>query len=101
MITIPTKEQNPNGLHQKYYIQKLDGYEVVGRDFFEQPIIEPNYKPVDENAEYFVLRLDENGSDKNHIEACRKAVIMYAVNIEPYLPELAKDLIERYGRIKL
>ena len=76
---IPTREENPNGLHLRYIVNKTDG------------------QPVDEDAEYFVLRLDKNGSDPKHIEACRKAIITYAVTIEPHLPELSKDLIERYS----
>ena len=76
---IPTREENPKGLHLRYIVSKTDG------------------QPVDEEAEYFVLRLDKNGNDPKHIEACRKAIITYAVTIEPHLPELAKDLIERYS----
>jgi hypothetical protein len=76
---IPTREENPNGLHLRYIVSKTDG------------------QPVDDDAEYFVLRLDKNGSDPKHIEACRKAIITYAVVIETHLPELAKDLIERYS----
>ncbi len=78
---IPTKEQNPEGLHQKYVVSKTNG------------------KPVDETAEYFVLRLDWNGNHK-HIEACRKAVLKYAEEIKDYLPKLSKDLIDRYGELK-
>jgi hypothetical protein len=76
---IPKKSDNPKGLHQRYHISKSNG------------------KPVDPKAEYFVLRIDENGKDPKHIEACRKAVITYAENIRECLPELADDLIERYG----
>lgn len=75
---IPTKEQNEKGLYQKYNISRTDG------------------KPIDPENEYFILKVAGKG-DPNHIEACRKAVVSYAVNIEPYLPELAKDLIDRYG----
>ena len=79
MKNIPTITENPKGLHRKYIISKMNG------------------DPVDENAEYFVLRLDENGGDSKHIEACRKAIITYAESIQDHLPELSKDLIERYG----
>lgn len=65
------------GLINKYVIAKTDG------------------SPVDPNAEYFVLRLDE-GCEPNHRNACRSAIAAYARAIEGYLPQLAKDLNERY-----
>jgi hypothetical protein len=74
-----TQEENPNGLHNRYYVSKVNG------------------EKVDENAEYFILRLDEYGSDINHIKACRKAIITYANEIKEHLPILSSDLIERYG----
>lgn len=76
---IPTQEQNPKGLHQRYVVSKTSG------------------EPVDETAEYFILRLDLGGSDSKHINACRKAVLTYANEIKEHLPELSKDLIDRYG----
>jgi hypothetical protein len=45
--------------------------------------------------EGFVLRLDEGG-DSKHVEACRKAVLTYAEEIKDYLPQLSKDLFDRY-----
>lgn len=89
---IPTKEENPNGLHAKYVIRKV------------VPIknIKPNGKrfrniAVDKDAEYFILRLDYNGKDNFHAWACREAVLHYAKIISSHLPELSKDIIERYG----
>ena len=79
MKTIPTREENPKGLHQRYIVTKTDG------------------EPIDENAEYFILRVDKNGSDPRHIAACRKAVLCYANEIKNHLPELSKDLIDRYS----
>ena len=73
------KTENPAGLHRRYFVQKADG------------------SPVSPEAEYFVLRLDSNGSDPAHIAACRKAVMTYADEIEPHLPRLAEDLRERYA----
>lgn len=73
---IPTKEQNPNGLHAKYQISKANG------------------DPVDPKAEYFILRLDENSP---HSVACRQALAAYADAIEATLPDLASDLRARYG----
>jgi hypothetical protein len=99
MKIIPTHKENPKGLHQRYYIQKIvpNEIEIMGVKLGDS---ENPYRviPCDDNAEYFVLRLDEKGSDKNHIEACRKAVLTYAKNIAPFIPELAKDLIERYSK---
>lgn len=89
---IPTIEENPKGLHQRFAIRK-----VIGK-------VETNFghgyklktKKVDPDAEYFVLRLDMNGKDPNHIAACRKAIHAYAEVIKWTIPELAKDLLERY-----
>jgi len=92
MNTIPTKAENPNGLHKRYFVAKL----IQGIDYSKHQL-EDCILPVDEDAEYFVLRLDKNGSDPKHIQACRKAILTYAKNIAPFIPELAKDLIERYG----
>lgn len=76
---IPTEEENPNGLHGRYIVEKVNG------------------EPIDENAEYFILRLDKNGNDPKHIAACRKAIMTYAEEIKDHLPKLSKDLIERYS----
>lgn len=75
--TIPPYAENQKGLHQRYKISKLWG-------------------KTDPKAEYFVLRLDLNGSDSNHILACRKAIQTYADAIESTIPQLAKDLRKRY-----
>lgn len=91
MRNIPLKEENPKGLHRRFVIRKIVGWRKRLNKYTAIT------KAVDENAEYFVLRLDKNGSDPKHIEACRRAIITYAVTIEPHLPDLAKDLILRYG----
>ena len=67
------------GLYKKYNIYKNDG------------------RPVDRDAEYFVLRLDSLGNDPIHVEASRKAVLVYADEIKDYLPELSNELKEKYG----
>ncbi len=92
MNNLKSQTENPKGLHKRYYIQKI----VINpdRDIDSSETI---LKPVDENAEYFVLRLDKNGSDQIHIEACRKAVLAYAEAIKSHLPELSEDLIKCYG----
>lgn len=77
-MKLPTQEENPKGLHGRYIIDKVNG------------------EPMDDRAEYFILRLDEFGNDPIHIAACLKAVTTYAKEIYPYLPQLAEDLIERY-----
>lgn len=82
MANIPTKKQNPKGLHQRYFIQKVSDF--------------GNAIPIDQGSEYFVMRLDEGGKDPEHIKACRIGVHAYADAIEHHLPELAKDLRERY-----
>lgn len=97
MKNIPTQKDNPKGLHQRYYIQKVDGY-TLSYDFFGNPIHHPSFKDVDPEAEYFVMRLDSGGKDRKHIAACRKAVLTYAEEIKDHLPELSKDLIERYSQ---
>jgi hypothetical protein len=79
---IPTRKENPKGLHQRYHIQKISEF--------------GNVIPIDREAEYFVMRLDEGGSDINHIRACRIGIHAYADAIEPFIPDLALDLRERY-----
>ncbi|MBL7942466.1 MAG: hypothetical protein JNM00_06855 [Flavobacteriales bacterium] len=61
---------------------------------------EPIWEPVDKDAEYFVMRLDTGGKDINHIKACRIGIHAYADAIEPHLPELARDLRERYPLVQ-
>ena len=95
MNKIPTQIENQNGLHQKYYIRKIVKFQPT---FMGDPIGEETleYQDVDDDAEYFVMRLDTGGSDLKHIAACRIGIHAYAEAIKNHLPELAKDLIERY-----
>jgi hypothetical protein len=79
-MKIPSQADNPTGLHQRYIVAKASG------------------EQVDPRAEYFVLRVDEHGDDHRHINACRKAVLMYATEIEHYLPQLAAELYARYNQ---
>lgn len=72
-------ELRTQGLMPRYTILKADG------------------SPVDPDAEYFVLRLDDGGSDKIHIGACRDAVLLYAMMVQDHLPVLSKELFEKYG----
>src|SRR6185503_3497879 len=96
---IPVKEDNPNGLHKRYHIQKYVGKEFIGNNFFGEPEYKPILEDVDEGSEYFVMRLDVGGSDLLHVRACRIGVNAYADAIQKHLPELAKDLKERYPLI--
>ena len=107
---IPTQIENPNGLHGKYYIQKIvptteeeqkrQADKILNRmggGKYPVDVDLLKIEPCDPKAEYFVLRLDEHSSDKNHLAACRKAIITYANEIAPFLPQLSKDLLERYS----
>ena len=73
-------EETPDGLYGKYRIQRTDG------------------KKIDPENEYFVLKLKGKG-DKKHMEACRKAILVYAEEIYKDLPELANSIFVRYGNI--
>lgn len=66
------------GLEVKYNVSKIDG-------------------TVDENASYFVLRLDDCCENKKHQEACLDAVITYARAIRDTNKELHDDLMNLYG----
>lgn len=86
-----------DGLINKYKIQKWipnPNYNPNGqwRHHREEYILQE----VDETNEYFVLRLDDNCKDKIHLEACRKAVLIYAEEIKNHLPKLSEDIINRY-----
>lgn len=65
------------GLYKKYIVTKSNGEE-------------------NDNEEYFVLRLDNNCSDKIHLEACKKALRTYAEEIKNHIPELSEDLFKIY-----
>lgn len=70
MSAIPSKRDNPSGLHQRYVVTKADG------------------EPIDPMATYFVLRLDHFGRDGEHVAACRAAARAYAYHVES-IPRLA------------
>lgn len=65
------------GRYRKYRVTKADG------------------SPTDPNADYFVLRLDE---DNPWGHACREAVIGLARNLRDEFPQLTSDLLTRYGK---
>jgi hypothetical protein len=85
--SIPTREQNPEGLHQRYRVFKI----VPGASTLQ---------PIDHGAEYFPLRLDSGGKDPDHIKACRIAIHAYAKAIAHKFPLLAKELKSRYPLLK-
>lgn len=91
--TIPEQHENPNGLHGRYFIQK-----IVPNPKWEPGRGGPRYfkVPTEQDSEYFIMRLDSGGSDPEHIKACRIGVNAYADAIEHHLPQLAKDLRGRY-----
>jgi hypothetical protein len=93
---LPTQSKNPKGLHQRYYVAKIIDWQYIGDNFLGSPMYKPVLEDVDDEAEYFVMRVDEGGSDLKHIAACRIGVHAYANAIEAHLPDLAKDLRERY-----
>jgi hypothetical protein len=83
---LPTSQDNPTGLHQRYNITKVDG------------------GPVDPDAMYFVLRIDGNASadDPAHIAACQLAALTYCKCAEehPHLAKMAAELRELVYRYR-
>lgn len=71
---LPTQEQHPNGLHQRYRVSKADG------------------TPCDPQAMYFVLRIDPHGDDHGHVVACQRAARTYCENAPPHMRQVAADL---------
>lgn len=59
-------------------------------------ITHTNGKPMNLNAQYFVLRLDNYCTDEHHLEACRAAAKVYAAYVEdvPHLRQIGVDLLE-------
>jgi hypothetical protein len=86
MKDIPTIEENPTGLNQRYTVTKNNG------------------EPVDPFAVYFVLRLDSGGRDWAHIGACREAARAYIrqARLEEdgsHLHKLANELEDLLDRL--
>ena len=59
-MKVPSIEENPKGFHRRYIVSKANG------------------EPVDPDAIYFVLRVDNGGDDSLHICACQSALRTYA-----------------------
>lgn len=75
MTTTPTNKDS--GLQFRYHVTKANG-------------------DTNPNAKYFVLRLDNECKDPEHLRACRAAVLKYADEIEHHLPQLAEDIRTYY-----
>lgn len=80
--TIPSQQENPNGLHQRYSVKKADG------------------TPTDPNAVYFVLRLDNFGHDPQHVRACRKAARTFAEFAPQHMRKVADELHTLLDRLE-
>jgi hypothetical protein len=90
------EEDKKRGLYPKYYVQK--NVEVLNDQCVHCeerkdtcltcPKTHIEQKPVDENAEYFVLRIDKD------VHA-RKAALAYADSVEIENPALANDVRNR------
>ena len=52
------------------------------------------------NADFFLLRLDDETPDKIHLKASRAAIIAYAKEIAERSPALAKHLLNEYSVIQ-
>jgi hypothetical protein len=65
MKTIPAKQHNPQGLHKRYEVKRLPDPDEPHRD-------------SDDKAVYFVLRVDHDGDDRDHIRACWAAALEFA-----------------------
>lgn len=83
---LPLSFQNPNGLHSKFALQKIIGH-IKNKPIFT------DIKP---GEEYFVLRLDDECMNREHLRACKLAIIAYANEIEKTLPKVATEIRERY-----
>ena len=63
------------GLYNRYQIAKTSG------------------RPIDPKAKYFVMRYDNDGDDKIHIQACQLAIRVYAYAIKGHLDQLSENLL--------
>lgn len=79
---IPSRKDNPDGLHQRYAVCKIND--------------DGTLQPPDQDAVYIVLRLDKKGDDPIWTKSCRSAVKWLAgqLRIEGHNLNLVKDLYE-------
>ena len=83
----PTKAENPAGLHQRYKVERTDG------------------TPIDPNAVFFVLRLDNGGKSSLHASAGRAAAkewarVVIEDDINGDLLKVAMDLFDLIERLE-
>lgn len=78
IVAINSIDNKNKGLYNKYMISKANGI------------------PTDKNAEYFVLRLDEE-CEPQHREACLEAINIYADKIKNTYPKLSEDIKRKYA----
>ena len=79
MSNLPSRDDNPDGLHQRYCLTKANG------------------RPCEPGSKYFVLRLDECGRDKAHIAACRMAARTYIRCVPKHMRKVAEELADWAG----
>lgn len=85
---LPNALDKPNGLHIKYFMQRIVGYTTKRK---------PIYVDIQQGEEFFVLRLDEGCKDKNHLAACKVAAKAYMDYMLKINSELVTDMKKRYG----
>lgn len=76
-LQLPSIADNPDGLHQRYAVTKIDGVD-------------------DPRAIYIVLRVDKYGDDQEWLGACRAACAVLASILRPIarLRKLSNDLLK-------
>lgn len=86
--TIPGCHQNNDGLYQRYDVKKR----YPTKDGEDSP-----------KAMYFVLRLDAEGDDKEHIEACQAAALEFArrTNNRQLAEDLIRIVAEQAGLLRI
>ena len=72
-----TLQPEKEGLKLKYLLTKIDG------------------SPVDPDGDYFIIKL--NSKTRWHREASIKAILAYAESAKNDAPQLAADIIAKYG----
>ena len=93
---IPSNEISPPA-PEREACSSLKGTGLIGKFI----VMHSDGHPVDPEAEYFVLRLDEHpDTDDAHFKACRRAIQVYANEIKEEYPKLAQDLMDKYGEIR-
>lgn len=76
------QSENPNGLHQRYHVEKV-------------------YGETDPTAQYFILRIDNRGDDVQWIRACRDALSTLCDSLDDmgHMPELSLQIRDELRRL--